>query len=478
MATIFTRCPSPLGTPGISLNTIKFDSANESRFFHHFRVCTRYGLADSAGLRDFWDAYTLPLAHQEEPLRRTIAAVGAAHQLYVIKSYSTTPSSLWITEQENAAMQQYNKAISSLLKVMSTLGSPTATHSILLCCLMFVCFESLMGRYSESIKHIKSGFQLLASSDASGNIGDADLWWQIYGMFARLGIEFSAYMDDLLVPPVPKNTNSPAASTDGQQPFTNLIEATSSLRELDLQHWAALWHAEYAVSLDGEGSACHVKSENRLHLPLTAGPYSGSEAAGTVPTVVNDPLWDKKWNDKFNVWNSRFELLVDTLQPEKLSERELGLLGRLRLQQSFWKFALELPHDGTEAENVPTSSYECFMERAEQMAQPLIAQGKPTFSLDGDLISDLSFTVRFSRDPAAQSRALFILRSLNRREGIWDSNEIADMYEAALSLRYDKIWELQDEVRSVPAFMKILSEMAQDYKPTSLILWMTSMANS
>ncbi|KAK7928814.1 hypothetical protein PG985_005812 [Apiospora marii] len=60
--------PSPRTTPLFSINPIVFESATEARYFHHFRVCTRFGLGESAGLHDYWDAYALPIAHQEDYL--------------------------------------------------------------------------------------------------------------------------------------------------------------------------------------------------------------------------------------------------------------------------------------------------------------------------------------------------------------------------------------------------------------------------
>ena len=142
-----------------SINPIVFESATEARYFHHFRVCTRFGLADSAGLVDFWDAYVLPIAYQEDYLRQTVAAVGSAHQLFVIRSYTVSDLTTWDSEQENAAIRQYNRAISSLVRAMSSQNSVASSLGALLCCLMFVTFESLLGRYSKAIKHIQSGFR-------------------------------------------------------------------------------------------------------------------------------------------------------------------------------------------------------------------------------------------------------------------------------------------------------------------------------
>ncbi|KAK8009500.1 hypothetical protein PG991_012051 [Apiospora marii] len=443
-------------TPLFTINPIVFESATEARYFHHFRVCTRFGLADSAGLLDYWDAYALPIAHQEDYLRQTISAVGAAHQLFVIRAYtSPSSSSSWDTGQENAAIQQYNRAISSLVKAMSSPNSVASTHGALLCCLMFVTFESLMGRYSESIKHIQSGFQLLASLDAGSKIRDAGLWQQTYDMFARLGLEFSAFMDAPLTPALPSNMPIAPMAAEEEQAFDDLNDAMYSLRTLDIGHFLALHEAE---------------QQHLIHHPSRPPTPEGKMASLTVSdnhavtaTKVFGPLWEEHWNDRFYAWNRRFERTARALPPDpELSDRDRGMLARLRLQQSFWEMAVELSHHGGDPRGLAPATAEACLQRAERLAAPFLAAGKPTFSLDGDLISDLSFIFSVCRDGAQQARALELLRSLNRREGIWDSREIAEMHECSLRLGVAQAWGEDEELGcSVPAFMRSLARMSQ-----------------
>lgn len=475
--------------PFFTINPIVFESATEARYFHHFRVCTRFGLAESAGLLDFWDTYALPIAHQEDYLRQTISAVGAAHQLFVIRSYTaSSSSSSWDTDQENAAMQQYNRAISSLVKAMSSPNSVASTHGALLCCLMFVTFESLLGRYSESIKHIQSGFQLLASLDAGGQIRDAGLWQQTYDMFARLGLEFSAFMDAPLTPALPSNTPvAPLVVGKDEQPFDDLNEAMYSLRTLDIGHFIALHEAEQQ----------HLIHNSRPPTPqgkmARADPYAQGLSRGTsrspasISSFVSNnntmttsktfgPLWEEHWNDRFYAWNRRFERTAQNLPPAaELSDRDRGILARLRLQQSFWQVAVELSHNGGDPAGVSHATCEECLERAERLAAPFLAANKPTFSLDGDLISDLSFIISVCRDPAQRDRAMALLRSLNRREGIWDSREIAEMHEFSMKLGVAAHgWGEDEELGcSVPAFMRSLSRMSeQAYAPRAALVSM------
>ena len=484
--------PSPRTTPLFSINPIVFESATEARYFHHFRVCTRFGLAESAGLHDFWDAYALPIAHQEDYLRQTIAAVGAAHQLFVIRSYSASDPSTWDTEQENAAIQQYNRAISTLVKAMSSQNTVASTHGALLCCLMFVTFESLLGRYSESIKHIQSGFQLLAFLDASGKITDPGLWQQTYDMFARLGLEFSAFMDAPLTPALPSNTPPILDVEDPHQPFGDLNEALYSLRTLDIGHFTALHKAEqqHLITQHGVLRAQPPTSESEI---VRANPYAqglprstsrspvafdNSVAADNsiITTTAFDPLWEELWNNRFHAWNQRFELTAKELAPRlaELSDRDRTMLARLRLQQSFWKVAVEMSKSCGSPAGVSYATCDECLQRAEQLAAPFLAANKPTFSLDGDLISDLSFIISVCRDQSQQDRAMRLLRSLNRREGIWDSREIAEMHKFSISLGVADLWGEDEELGcSVPAFMRSLARMSkQAYTPRAALVSM------
>ena len=489
--------PNPL----FSINPLVFESATEARYFHHFRVCTRFGLAESAGLLDYWDAYALPIAHKEDYLRQTIAAVGAAHQLFVIRSYTMSNASTWDTEQENAAIQQYNRAISSLVKAMSSANSIASTYGALLCCLMFVTFESLLGRYSESIKHIQSGFQLLASLDATGKIGDADLWQQTYDMFARLGLEFSAFMDAPLMPALPSNTPPVPVADDTHRPFSDLNEALYSLRRLDIGHFTALHEAEqqHLITLSplrGSSQQPTLEEKKARTDPYAQGlpPRGASRSPVSFAHTVTDendkykntvpvtfgPLWEEHWNDRFYAWNRRFELTVQELTSRfgDLPDRSRSMLDRLRLQQSFWMMAAELSKSGDDAAGVSYATCEACLQQAERLAAPFLAAKKPTFSLDGDLISDLSFIISACRDRDQQQRALRLLRSLNRREGIWDSREIAEMHEFSIALGVADVSD--DELGcSVPALMRSLARMSQQaYTPRAALLSMAEFRGS
>jgi hypothetical protein len=88
-------------------------------------------------------------------------------------------------------------------------------------------------------------------------------------------------------------------------------------------------------------------------------------------------------------------------------------------------------YEDEEWSNPTTRPFLPFLETAELVAAPLIAMGQPTYSLDGCLVSGLSFAAFANEDDAVRGRALDLLRKLDHREGIYDSNDVAEMHALA-----------------------------------------------
>ena len=207
--------------------------------------------------------------------------------------------------------------------------------------------------------------------------------------------------------------------------------------------------------------------------------FSSATNNNTITTMTTyGHLWEEHWNNRFHAWKRRFQLTARGLpRPEELPERDRSILARLRLRQSFWELEVESSKNGGSAARVSREACEECLQRAECLAAPFLARNKPTFSLDGDLISNLSFMISVCEDSGQQERALGLLRSLNRREGIWDSREIAEMLEFSISLGVVELWGEDEKLGcSVPAFMRSLARMSQQaYTPRAALV---SMADS
>ncbi|UPK96088.1 hypothetical protein LCI18_007023 [Fusarium solani-melongenae] len=370
----------------------------EQLYFQHFLQWTSKQLSVSPASKNFWLRYALPMAHHSEPIRYSMIAVGASHRLFMARSIGF--SHPW--ELKRLAIYQYNKAITSILPTMAA-KSTLSIHRTLVCCLLFVSFEALAGRYGELFRHLRAGNQLFHDIHdtpvLSSTLEERVVTEKLIEMFCRLGVESSNFMDEHSLSGVSKwyrNNHLPKVSSN--LPFKDLDEASYELRKLDLQQDDKPWDAEREVEPEGN--------------------YGKEEE----PSSLGDAL---------RQWTSRFEAFTQ-LQGTHLSTEAGSQLQNLRLRQRFWQMTVEAFSSEDALSNPETFSP--FMTMAESVAVPFTTTNQSTFSLDGDLISGLSFVMSITRDDDIKSRALNLLRNLNRREGIWDSRDVVKMHELIMSV--------------------------------------------
>lgn len=407
------------------------DTSIESCYFHHFHHWTSTQLTCAPGSSNFYLTVVLPLAHQCEPIKHAIIAVGAAHRFYMAGQETCSP----LQQLKSLAMQQYNKAIARIIPYMS-LNSAFDIQCTLVCCLLFVAFEGLTGRYAESIRHIRAGTRLLSSPSIVTNAYEAKIATKLLEMFSSLGCEASAFMEDMIIPDLRSGYFALTTGMENsQEPFQDLDEAASALRRLDVETVELIstmpWEEGY--------SECSFKDLD----------------------IATKLLIEDSWNQldqKFQAWSRRFELTKKYISMWEYQELTSPQLMYLNLQQEFWRMSMSLELDD-DSEPTP-ETVEAYLNAAEAFAQKLIIPGQPSFSLDGDLISSLSFVLWTCSETRHRDRALNLLRSLNRREGIWDSRDMTEMHEATLAMENPKEWYNKEIPGGVPGFMAELAKMS------------------
>ncbi|KAM5341728.1 hypothetical protein ACJ41O_014759 [Fusarium nematophilum] len=418
----------------VAFNPAIAETSIERCYFHHFHSWTSKQLSNSPDASNFWIQHVLPLAHTCEPIKHAVIAVGAAHRFYMAGQDTRSP----LQQLRGLAMQQYNKAISNIVPRMS-LDSTFSIHCTLVCCLLFVSFEGITGRYAESIRHLKAGNRLLGLPALASSEKDRAVTRKLTEMFSNLSVEASVFMEDTIVPRIQPEGTDDLSPT----PFRDLDEAAYELRRLDVAFVDIMaqipWPDPTAVQ-DSEStewkSHCGLGGENPLFTEL---------------------------EEKFKRWNSRFEptrQMAETRTP--ISRKLMNLI----LAQKFWELGMSC---GDYGEPAPLEGVEAFLDAADTLAQSFAALNQPTFSLDGDLISGLSFVIAMCTDAKIRQRALNLLRSLNRREGVWDSREIVEVHEAALSLN-DETWYQKEVPGGIPGLVAELARISTRVNSTNSIL--------
>ncbi|KAM5360280.1 hypothetical protein ACJA88_014879 [Fusarium oxysporum] len=372
------KTQKPESLSHITITHLVTDTPVEKSYFHHFYHWTCKQLSLAPGSSNFWIQHVLPLSHTSEPVKHAITAVAAAHQMFMAGHDPRSPQHMRVLTT------QYTKALSQIIPHMSV-DSAYSIQCALVCCLLFIAFEGMLGRYAESVRHLRAGNRLLTLPALACLQMDHPLTRKLNEIFSILSHEASNFMDEPIIP--------------------------------DTQH-------------SSEHTSASFEELQR----------------------------------RFRQWITRIQLTTAVLGHLKPPHPAANQLLSLILAQKFWcmnaYFAPEISED-------PIAD---FLDAAELLAKSLTNRDHFTFSLEGDLVSSLSFVVRTCSDTETRNRALSLLRSLNRREGIWDSREIVQLHEMTLSLDNHESWYEREVPGGVPGYVSELARISTRIDSANSIL--------
>ncbi|KAH8897192.1 hypothetical protein GQ53DRAFT_506788 [Thozetella sp. PMI_491] len=411
-----------------SLSTFPSAFPLEGLCLHHAISSTASVLSDSSSLPHFWRDVVLPLSHSETSIKHALIALGAAHRAFL------SPET---TQFDAFTLQQYNLAIRHITALMKD-PSITNSSTTLVCCLLFVCLENLRGRYEEAVRHLRAGSRLLchlnedtrsdlASQPAAcpRTIQNKSQIDDIALMFSRLGIDTGLLIEDQVVTHL-SLYSKPADLDDGNAciPFPDAATAMGELRQVEIDtDIVCCSHPNcfHEQCIFPEGNQCY---------PCPNGGMSwGREDASPEQKAVYQ---------RFCRWSERFDLYLESLKSRPHSAEEGRQAMLLSLQQKTWRPFFE---DDDAFQNPMTPSQKSVLEDILRHAELIIKTGNysshPVFSFDANVLPCLGMVVYFSRDPDLIRTIVALLRSINLREGLWDSRELADFYEAEFMTKTD-----------------------------------------
>jgi hypothetical protein len=264
---------------------------------------------------------------------------------------------------------------------------------------------------------------------------------KITEIFSNLGVEASLFMEDTIIPNIRSECLNALYGADvSGQPFRDLDEAASILRKLDVLSVDIISQISHPDTLSDSSKDLLRKTDDSMKAELKN-------------------MWNELDN-KFQIWSARFELTkkqyITIWEYQDLQSPQLIYL---TLQQQFWRLCMSWERE-EDCEPLH-ETVESFLNAAEVFSQRVLTPGQPSFSLEGDLVSSLSLVVCTCSDEHLRSRALNLLRSLNRREGIWDSGEIAEMHEATLALEDYKAWYKKEIPGGIPGYVAELAKISK-----------------
>ena len=152
------RYPSPsvlspqdpsLGLPG---------SDKKQRHFECFRqrpVVEFSGYFDS----NFWDQLVSQVSHHDSAVRHAVIALGSLYEKFDTQREVDRPHAQ-ATVCRKDSIEQYNQALGHLQQKLED-NEDGKAQSTLICCILFIAFETFLGNYDSAGLHLESGLEIL-----------------------------------------------------------------------------------------------------------------------------------------------------------------------------------------------------------------------------------------------------------------------------------------------------------------------------
>lgn len=365
-----------------------------------------YTAAEFAGdfSTEFWDRKIFQAATIEPSIRHGILALGAIHKNYT-ETYQK-PQAVAENATQAFAFRQYTKAIRILRE--SIVREPHSLDMTLISCILFICFDCLVGDQAAALVHLKSGLKILddihatnaPSSVAAQCARDySPLLLVLGGQIAafinpRAGVDRGAFWAAM---------KRAGCSTSQFTPFQSLEEARYSLRTLG----ADILHAQH-----------------------TNWSYVAEEmvTSGFGPMVRGHYMALENWSNRLNAFIEQ----TSTIDTASTPAKPIRIRGISILRAHHLLFSMNAAENHT-----PACKFEEMLNLTERLIREDKAywssQSMPRFMVDTGLIVPLVYTAVRSPDIRHKKRAIEILSQSPGREGLWDTDCAISIVEGELA---------------------------------------------
>jgi hypothetical protein len=403
---------------------------------HYYQSRAASELAGAFG-GHVWDTLVLRVAYHESAIRHAIIALGALLENFESSSNLQAP-------QSEFAMQQYGKAIQQVIQ-LDIAASSLSIDIAVLSCILFTAFESLQGHYKSALAHINSGVKILCEhEERNGNANDSGYVPAkiMRKLLVRLDSQAFEISDDSFR--LPSEYLAGPTLPYLPEAFPNIDMATFTFEIIMnrlyhiLQNVGALNEAGISTERLQEVHSEHTKLVQYFHSWSTA--FGNTLFAASAPATLVlqcyrsavgimlqiDPVLGEMVFDQFN---PEFEELVTyaeafiSLQNENLADRDAFTYLPPGTSQSSSISAYDLL--------VSSKSQSGGVEMSRWSNEPT---SKPSFTLALGVVAPLYLACSRCRDPRIRRRALHLLATCNRKEGIWDSTLSARVAERIIAI--------------------------------------------
>ncbi|KAH6693604.1 hypothetical protein F5X68DRAFT_273168 [Plectosphaerella plurivora] len=384
----------------------------EKELFDHARRFTVPSLALASGPSLFWYQHALPLSHTVKPVKHALCAFAAAHRTFLSRDRRHP-----FGPPNDLAIEHYNRAISQIQPLMSN-PTPENIDAVLVCCVIFTTLENMVGRHTESLRHLHAGWRLLESYQPKPLVQDPasdgtsttnpQLFDDVAGMLSRLHLDTTIYVTDELVPTHGSFLRPELDMGPLDKPFASAADAEEALHHFDIV---------FTSFIESTFADCDPYVTD-------PGPLLKEPTTPFVPGLTWDILEGVlvQWQTRFNLYYS------DLRQSGTASADELRKATVLALHLAAWKPLMRIKN---QTEDLTAEECLEIVEIAESLAPSLTgSETSPIFSFTVEIVPSVTLAGLSCGDNIdLQQRVVKLLRSLHRRESVWDSQDMAEILE-------------------------------------------------
>jgi hypothetical protein len=395
---------------------------------------------------DLWSKFVLPASQHDSTIRHAVVALVTLHEEHAALHETKPVSSQY-------ASRHYKKAVNDLLQ-LDVSARPDAAQLALVSCIIFASIEILRGHYHPAFTHLLSGKRMLEEQHRNGTNHRPQLipLEVLEDIFQRIESQ-TISIGDSSVMHLPLAVRRPEPAISAR--FESISDAFYALETLQNHMLHFFWHGGRVLNETNEQPEVYEtlwaelndfkvlferwkESFNRLLDARSAGLNIGSE--GKEPALL-----------LLNILRTGFEMIFTVNRPKRDCDLD-GFTYECAKMVDWAEAYIKATSHFIPAEVSPdsggsTASSKIGVQRWEgqrtisadkvpprkiiSKPDPIVA---PTFSMSTGIIPSLWMCGARCRDPQVRRKALRLLQTCNRREGLWDSNVAAGIIDVLIRL--------------------------------------------
>ncbi|KAF9870093.1 putative C6 zinc finger domain-containing protein [Colletotrichum karsti] len=425
----------------------------ERLYFHRFRHVAGAGLCNHVtNLTSFWSRLAPQLSHSDAAVKHAIVALGSAYHIYqsALPESEDGPSP---RELEIFTIQQYGTAMSKLSSYAHVPMKDRITVT-LLCCVSFVCIETLRNNWRPALTHLSNGLRIIESLPMStlNELRNTRDWSTedqlgmdyILRLFATWEVSCALFAENFKPVISIKLYEGRELDDTPLGEFESITHAHRVIVQYTRDVFALVWLNRQH---QGDDEFWSQPIPRRQHDILTR---KGERMPGLFERFLAKPQAPATGTGEY------YSVCLDTLH---YSCARL-LCHNLR----------QKPHERSQSPDI-VARYAELVSIAAIIHKGLAARQKETailprsFTMDIGIIPPLYFIIVSCQDPDVQKRALRLLRDYPQKENFWDGTTVRNILATAEKISYGPVHPLKEVAESlsfgkgIPALYEKLREL-------------------